>query len=85
MTPWEWDEEGQFWFNRETGEELTPQELMRKHVDFVTRADALAEAAIEESSPGWVKCKICGHRWRTYHEEEHFAECALAAYREETK
>jgi len=80
MTPWEWDEKGHFWFNRETGEELTPQELIRKHVDAVTRADALAEAVQqvlddEESQDGG---------WGPDVTTVGILESALAAYREET-
>lgn len=42
MTPWDWDEKGCFWFNRDTGEEITPQELWIKYQTLQERIRRMA-------------------------------------------
>lgn len=51
----------------------------------LTRADALAEACIIKTENAYSECAICHETWHPADPEIHLENCALAAYREETK
>ena len=41
MHPWDWDEDGGYWFNRDTREVLTPQELWIMNSENLRRIEKL--------------------------------------------